>query len=118
MIVAGFGFATQAGTESIADALAQHAVTPDALATLADKVDALTALTRTHGLPIICISLTDAAAQDTQTQSARSMSVKGTPSVAEATALAAAGPGARLIGPRTISKDRMATCAIAQGPDT
>ncbi|WP_299655292.1 cobalamin biosynthesis protein [uncultured Tateyamaria sp.] len=118
MIVAGFGFTTQAGTDSIADALAQHAVTPDALATLEDKADALTALTSTRGLPIIRVSRADAAAQDTQTQSARSMSVKGTPSVAEATALAAAGPGATLISPRTISQDRMATCAIAEGPDT
>lgn len=118
MIVAGFGFTTQAGADSIADALAQHAVTPDALATLEDKADALTALTNTDTLPVLRITQADAAAQTTQTRSDRSTSEKGTPSVAEATALAAAGPGATLIGPRTVSQDRMATCAIAQGPDT
>ena len=34
--------------------------------------------------------------------------------VAEPAALAAAGPGARLLGPRALSSDRMATCAIAK----
>ena len=34
---------------------------------------------------------------------------------AEAAALAAAGPGARLLGPRVVSADRMATCALAEG---
>ena len=34
-------------------------------------------------------------------------------SVAEAAALAAAGPGARLLAPRMISADRMASCALA-----
>jgi len=39
----------------------------------------------------------------------------GARSVAEAAALAAAGPGARLVGTRVISDDRLATAAIAEG---
>ena len=35
-----------------------------------------------------------------------------------AVALVAAGPGARIVVTRTISSDRMATCAIAQGPES
>ncbi|HRO16470.1 MAG TPA: hypothetical protein PLL33_15800, partial [Paracoccus sp. (in: a-proteobacteria)] len=38
----------------------------------------------------------------------------GTGSVAEAVALAAAGPGARITTRRVVSPDRSATCAIAQ----
>ena len=33
-----------------------------------------------------------------------------------AAALAALGKDAKLLAPRSISNDRMATCAIAQGP--
>ena len=36
-------------------------------------------------------------------------------SLAEAAALAALAPGARLIAPRVTSEDGMATCAIAEG---
>ena len=118
MIVAGFGFSTQAGADSIADAMRQQAVRPDALATLDRKAGALTDMTRGLGLPVIGVLEDDAAAQTTITHSERSTTETGTTSVAEATALAAAGPGATLIGTRTISNDRMATCAIAKGPDT
>ena len=118
MIVAGFGFSTQASADSIADAMRQHAVQPDALATLDRKAQALRDMTRATGLPVIAVSQAVAEGQSTQTQSHRSLAETNTPSVAEATALAAAGPGATLIGQRTVSHDRMATCAIAKGPDT
>ena len=118
MIVAGFGFSTQATTDSFADALAQHADAPDALATLTEKADSLKAFADAMNLAVIAVTHDQAAVQKTHTQSVRSNTEKGTPSVAEATALAAAGPGARLISTRTISQDRMATCAIARGPDT
>ncbi|HZV10809.1 MAG TPA: precorrin methylase, partial [Novosphingobium sp.] len=45
---------------------------------------------------------------------ARMIARFGTGSLAEALALVAAGPGARLIAPRHISTDGMATAAIAQ----
>ncbi|GGX49833.1 precorrin methylase [Tateyamaria omphalii] len=118
MIVAGFGFSKRATQASLKDALAQHNVEPDAVATLEGKVTTLKRLALSNGVRVIVVSDADAKAQKTHTQSVRSSTEKGTPSVAEATALAAAGPGARLISTRTISQDRMATCAIAQGPDT
>lgn len=118
MIVAGFGFSKGATQASLKDALAQHNVAPDAVATLESKVAKLKRLALSNGVGVIVVSDVDAKAQKTHTQSDRSQAEKGIPSVAEATALAAAGPGATLIGPRTISQDRMATCAIAKGPDT
>ncbi|KIC50445.1 cobalamin biosynthesis protein [Tateyamaria sp. ANG-S1] len=118
MIVAGFGFSTKATAASLADALAQHDVTPDAVATLETKASALQSFARAKGIQTITVSAVDAKAQTTVTHSARSSAEKDMPSVAEATALAAAGPGATLIGSRTISHDRMATCAIAEGQDT
>ncbi|WP_333999341.1 cobalamin biosynthesis protein [Sphingomonas aurantiaca] len=51
----------------------------------------------------------------TPTQSVASLAARRAGSVAEASALAAAGPGAQLLATRHISPDRMATCAIAQG---
>lgn len=51
------------------------------------------------------------AASGCLTQSERSQNRFNLPSVAEACALAAAGQGARLLGPRT--KSARATCAIA-----
>ena len=41
----------------------------------------------------------------------------GTGSVAEAAALAAAGAGARLLGPRAVSADATAVAAIAEGTE-
>jgi cobalt-precorrin 5A hydrolase len=52
---------------------------------------------------------------DTPTQSKLVAEKFGTGSVAEAAALVAAGPRARLIATRTVSQDRTATAAIAEG---
>jgi cobalt-precorrin 5A hydrolase len=41
----------------------------------------------------------------------------GTGSIAEASALVAAGPGARLRGPRAVSADGTATAAIAEAAE-
>ncbi|QEW22011.1 Cobalamin biosynthesis protein CbiG [Marinibacterium anthonyi] len=115
VIVAGFGFREGAGVESLADALAAAGgPAPEALATLPGKADhpAFAALAHRLALPV------RAAAPDgraTLTQSPASLAIHGTGSVAEATALAAAGAHARLLGPRAVSFDRMATCAIAVG---
>ncbi|MCX7304119.1 MAG: cobalamin biosynthesis protein [Hyphomicrobiales bacterium] len=67
------------------------------------------------------LALVDAAALAqmsdlTLTRSGASMAAAGTPSVSEAAALAAAGDGARLAGPRT-ALGRV-TCAIAFGDGT
>ncbi|MEM8578193.1 MAG: cobalamin biosynthesis protein [Pseudomonadota bacterium] len=114
MIVAGFGFRSAAQTASLRDALARTGGTPNLLATAADKASsaAFTALGAELSLPTRGV---DPAGQHTLTQSAASQAARGTGSVAEASALAAAGPGARLLGRRVISADRQATCALAIG---
>lgn len=119
MIVAGFGFRAKATRDSLADALAQASEgnRPEALATVAEKADAtaMTALAADLDLPILPVPADALARQHTPTRSSASITAYGTGSVAEAAALAAAGPGARLVAPRSISYDRLATCALAIG---
>jgi len=119
MIVAGFGFRGAATTESLHSALkaAKGRYSPDCIATVADKAVALQPLSAATGLPVISLSAADIAATQTQTRSGASLRARNTGSVAEAAALAAAGPGAHLLAPRSISDDRMATCALAKGPE-
>ena len=119
MIIAGLGFrgaATQASlTEVLGAALAlAPAVRLDALATAPHKatVAVIRSLAVTMGLPLWAVEV---AGQVTPTQSARILAAFDTGSVAEAAALAAAGPGARLIVGRMVSADGMATVAIAEG---
>lgn len=118
MIVAGFGFREGASLASLraALALAQDGRPPVALlATAADKVAALEPLAAALGVPLVGMAHGSLPPIATLTRSAASLSARGTGSVAEACALAAAGPGANLLGPRQVSPDRMATCALAQG---
>ncbi len=120
MIVAGFGFRGAARVESLADAYAracgQAGRGAQAMAAPQDKAGgALAALARAEGLPVIAVSPNELTAQETITQSQAAQAARGVGSVAEAAALAAAGHGARLIGPRALSADRMATCALAEG---
>ncbi|MCL6284105.1 cobalamin biosynthesis protein [Ruegeria sp. 2012CJ41-6] len=122
MIVAGFGFASAATAESLHDvyhrAARDHFVT--ALATAEDKAahPALSALAADLHLPVLRVGAAALSAARTLTQSHRSATERGTGSVAEAAALAGAGPDARLIAPRHISTDRLATCAVAIGGQT
>ena len=116
MIVAGFGFRFGASLASLRCALAQLGAVPVThLATVQDKVEALAPLAREMGLPLIGIGSELLAATATPTASDISRRARGTGSVAEAAALAAAGRGGCLLHSRRISRDRMATCAIAQG---
>ncbi|KRS11926.1 precorrin methylase [Roseovarius atlanticus] len=115
MIVAGMGFTKRATRESFQDALTRTGGTPDALATAEDKADQLAPFARELGLPLHAVPPEELARQVTHSTSAASLRARGTGSVAEAAALAAAGPGATLLAPRSISTDRMATCALAQG---
>ena len=121
VIVAGFGFRAGASVDSLRGALARAAGSrqPDCLATAADKAmaPAFRQLVAETGLPFHAIAAADLAAIKTLTQSAAAQASHGTGSVAEAAALAAAGPGARLIAPRAISPDRRATCALAMRAD-
>jgi cobalt-precorrin 5A hydrolase len=70
------------------------------------------------GLPLLAIPLDMLTAQTTTTKATRQPARYGTGSVAEAAALAACGPGARLIRARHISPCGTATVALAQGPQT
>jgi cobalt-precorrin 5A hydrolase len=118
VIVAGFGFRSGVGLASLRAALvlAQKGLSPVThLATVSSKLPDLAPLAEALGLPLASVSSERLAELRTFTHSAASTAAHGTGSVAEASALAAAGPGARLLAPRRISVDRMATCAIAEG---
>jgi cobalt-precorrin 5A hydrolase len=118
MIVAGFGFRAGAELGSLRAALelaqqGKPAVTH--IATARDKVAGLSPLAEVLGLPVRGVSPEELSGVATLTRSSASVSARAIGSVAEASALGAAGAGARLLGPRHISPDRMATCAIAEG---
>lgn len=117
MIVAGFGFSTRASLDSLRSAYERASAgrAAQALATAHDKAPALRPLAQDLGLPLHEIDPGTLAAQPTVTRAPRVQAERGTGSVAEAAALAAAGPGARLLGPRIHSTDRLASCALAEG---
>ncbi|WP_111496102.1 MULTISPECIES: cobalamin biosynthesis protein [Marinobacter] len=118
MNVAGFGFRRAAPMESLAEALAQvrqrHGPV-DCLAAAESMLAAVQGLAESEGLRVIAVPDAMLADATTLTQSPRSLETRGTGSVAEAVALLAAGQNAKLLGPRVISEDRQATCAVAQG---
>lgn len=127
-IVAGFGFRSSATQASLHDAMirALAAAQPvievrhiTLLATAHDKVEApcLLALADALGLSSYGVASDRMAAAPTTTHSAVVHRLRRTGSTAEAAALAAAmlrsGPDAVLLGPRSVSADRLATCALA-----
>ncbi|WP_299043205.1 cobalamin biosynthesis protein [uncultured Tateyamaria sp.] len=122
MIVAGFGFTSRATVDSLSQALAATGYDGPIgkIATAHDKVahPAILDLARTHGWRIEAVPPSALEAAMTETQSLTSRLTRRTGSVAEASALAGAGKDPTLIVTRQISHDRMATCAIAEGPDT
>lgn len=115
MIVAGFGFSTAATVDSLADAYGRAGGGAGRLASAADKArsGAMIAFASQAGVPLVEILPGELAKQTTITHSAASQKQRNVGSVAEAAALAAAGPGARLLAPRVVSADRLATCALA-----
>ena len=117
MRIAGLGLRATAKRETLCALLAQ-ADTVDALATLADKANhpALLALARMASLPIHPVPRENLAGLATQTRSCRIEQGFGTGSVAEACALAAAGPGARLVLARLTAQTGEATLAVAESP--
>ncbi len=123
-VVAGLGcrLGTRADdvTAAIAHALELAGRQPEALARLATsaaKADepGLRAAAAALGLVLEAVPQEDllAAAPGCLSHSARVMAETGLPSLAEAAALAAAGPGARLLGPR-VALARAVTCALAE----
>lgn len=119
MKVAGLGFKSDVTLASLREALvaAGGAAGLAAMATVSDKADAdaLKELARECGVPIKAVPADVLAGSTTPTQSKLITEKFGTGSVAEAAALAAAGPRARLISTRAVSQDRTATAAIAEG---
>ncbi len=121
MIVAGIGFNTSATPKSLARALqgamdAARIARVDALASARAKSEdtTLTSFAADFGLPLLAV---DVAGIITPSQSPRVLAMFGTGSLAEAAALAAAGPNARLIARITTSPCGRATCAIAVSQD-
>ncbi|ESY77955.1 cobalamin biosynthesis protein CbiG [Mesorhizobium sp. LNHC221B00] len=126
MIVAGIGSRKGVNVKDVlaaietaleAHGLALTALSALATATLKKDEDAIAAAGRALNLPVIIVD--DAALQavstDTLSHSDLSQDLAGTPSVSEASALAVAGKGARLLGPRTVLGP--VTCAIAISGD-
>ncbi len=119
MIVAGLGFRRNAPASALAEALALAIAQsggrrPEALASVPKKAAdaAMTTLAAGLGLPVLAV---DVAGCETPTQSPRVQGQFATGSLAEAAALRAAGPGARLLGARVASSCGRAVAALAEG---
>lgn len=124
MMVAGLGCRRGAAQEDVLAALAAALAAAGreraALAALATSVAkageaGLREAAATLGLELRALpeAALHAAATHCLTRSARALDATGLPSLAEAAALAGAGEGARLLGPR-VAAGRVATCALAE----
>ena len=119
-MIAGLGFRDEAVLASLLDAL-DRAKAREArrIALPARKAGhPLAAELQRLGYDLLWIEDAALAAISTPTQSAIALAVYGTGSVAEACALAAAGPRAWLSAPRALSADRLAAAALALTGDT
>jgi cobalt-precorrin 5A hydrolase len=122
LVVAGIGCRRGAAASDIEaavhTALQRAGIAPKALAMIA-TIEAkraevgVRAAAEKFGVAVIFISNSElkTASTRTKTWSERTLAIMGVPSVAEAAALAAAGPGARLLAPRLVVG--AATCALA-----
>jgi cobalt-precorrin 5A hydrolase len=126
MMVAGIGSRKGVSVEdvlaAIETALETHGLAMTALSALATaplKQDEKGIFAAGHqlNLPVIVADATaiEAASSGTISLSSLSQDLAGTPSVSEASALAVAGRGARLLGARTVLGS--VTCAIAISGD-
>ena len=123
MIVAGFGFRSAVTLYALQDALtrAQDSAginaPPLMLALPQDKAlhPDFRAFAAELNIKVVPVTTKQLQSIDTPTQAPRVLEKRGTGSVAEACALAVAGPQAKLITTRHISTDRMASCALAKG---
>jgi cobalt-precorrin 5A hydrolase len=127
MIVAGVGCRRDTAAPdieaAIREALARAGIASnalDAIATMAAKSGEAGITTAAANLGVAIVLVSDAelksAGERTVTRSERVLALMGVPSVAEAAALAAAGPSARLISSRLIVGS--ATCALANSEQT
>ncbi|MFI0474077.1 cobalamin biosynthesis protein [Halomonas sp. HMF6819] len=119
MKVAGLGYSSEATLDSLSqalEALIERFGPVERLAAAESKQALVQRLGQARGLSVSLVADEALARAETLTHSARSHQAFGTGSVAEAAALLAAGPGARLLAPRLISNDRKATAALAVAP--
>ncbi|QEM81443.1 cobalamin biosynthesis protein [Halomonas binhaiensis] len=118
VLVAGFGFRQGALLSSLSEVLDQLETQfggVDRLAVADSMCSLVQQLGHQRGTEVLNIPDAVLPAMTTLTRSTHSLKARGSGSVAEAVALAAAGPGGQLLGPRLISADRMATAAVARG---
>jgi cobalt-precorrin 5A hydrolase len=126
-MVAGIGCRIGATAEEIDEAIktALRQVKPIGrslvrIATAAAKgrEPGVAAAARARGLPLVLVAQSDLEAADerTLTRSHHSVRALNVQSLAEAAALAAAGAGSRLLGPRVVVG--RVTCALAVGVDS
>ncbi|WP_323006609.1 cobalamin biosynthesis protein [Pseudorhodobacter sp.] len=123
MRVAGIGFRNAATKDSLQDALARaigDGLPVQAVATESSKAraPAFREFAAALAIPAFAVRASDLARMVTPTQSQRVKDQFGTGSLAEAAALVAAGPDARLVEARAVSHDKMATAAIAENEGT
>ena len=117
MKVAGLGFRQSATLTDLQEALALTGCAhPDALASIRAKADSpqMQSLAEALNVPVIALSEDQISGVPTLTCSPRIKARFGTGSLAEAAALVAGGPGARLTAPRVITSNGFATAAIAE----
>jgi len=124
MKVAGIGFRASATLADLRQALDLLQTQPDALASLQAKAAAepLITLATELGLPLIALAEEDIAGEQTLTCSPRIKARFATGSLAEAAALVGArqarpGARARLIAPRIVTANGLATAALAERLD-
>lgn len=124
MKVAGIGFRASATLADLRQALDLLQAQPDALASLQAKAAAepLKTLATELGLPLIALAEEDIAGEQTLTCSPRIKARFATGSLAEAAALVGArqarpGARARLIVPRIVTANGLATAALAERLD-
>jgi len=126
MIVAGIGSRKGVSEQQVLDAisatLSEYRVELSQLSALAtarlkQHEAAIFSAGRKLGFEVMIVGDAELAeaGKRTSSHSDLSLTLTGAPSVSEAAALAAAGQGARLLGPRHVLGS--VTCAIAQGGD-
>jgi cobalt-precorrin 5A hydrolase len=124
MIVAGIGCGRETSAEDIVSlismALSRFGIARDRLTAIATETSkaeqhGIAGAARSLSLPVVRCPLADlgGVADQVLTRSSRVQAIKGVPSIAEAAALVAAGPNARLLGARVAANK--VTCALAIG---
>jgi cobalt-precorrin 5A hydrolase len=124
MIVAGVGCGHGTSSEDIVSlivtALSNFGIAQEdltAIATESSKADerGIAGAAKSLSIPVLRCPVADLGrvADQVLTRSLRVQEIKGVPSIAEASALVAAGPNARLLGARVAANK--VTCAIAIG---